>query len=323
MVTFQLVACALLALTADAFDAPSVRLSFNTSNLYGGQRNQIGQNETEIEWVLIFGHTDTLGDCQKLCVEYKNATDPAEKCHSFTYFATDQRWGQAGGCYGRTDPAWSLIPGMNGIANGFVEWPCEDEMDCSLNGKCAAGTCTCNRGWKGKRCEILKLAPIDRKKIGFDPTKDGKNMSSWGGSVQQVEGKWHMWAVELANHCGIGSYLLNSGVVHAISEGGVEGPYTQADTVYKPFCHEPVVVRAPTGELVMASVNGDYGTNFSACQCVDGSTSKTCIGCNNSCFNQVFIYFFGFDFASHTVFHSLPETHYLGLQIYRWPMGWL
>ena len=30
---------------------------------------------------------------------------------------------------------------------------------------------------------------------------------AWGGSVQQINGSWHMWAVVLVNHCGIASYL--------------------------------------------------------------------------------------------------------------------
>ena len=76
-------------------------------------------------------------------------------------------------------------------------------------------------------------------------------MSSWGGSLQQVAGVWHMWAVLLINHCGIESYLMNSAVVHAVSNGSVTGPYVQHETVLPPFAHEPDVAVAPTGELVI------------------------------------------------------------------------
>ena len=71
-------------------------------------------------------------------------------------------------------------------------------LDCSLNGKCAEGTCTCNAGWVGRRCERLHLADVEREQLGFSPTtSDGLNMSSWGGSVQQSrKGKWHMYATD-------------------------------------------------------------------------------------------------------------------------------
>lgn len=68
-------------------------------------------------------------------------------------------------------------------------------------------------------------------------------MSSWGGSVQQIDGVWHMWAVLLINHCGIESYLMNSAVVHAVSSSAV-GPYTQKETVLPP-CVGRVAALAP------------------------------------------------------------------------------
>jgi hypothetical protein len=124
-----------------------------------------------------------------------------------------------------------------------------------LNGKCASGACACDTGWVGTRCETLDLAPVDRTVLGFNPVQGGKNMSSWGGSVQQVNGTWHMWAVMMANHCGISSYLMNSGVVHAVSTSGdVAGPYELRESVLPPFAHEPDVCRAPTGELVMIAM---------------------------------------------------------------------
>ena len=97
-----------------------------------------------------------------------------------------------------------------------------------------------------------------------------------------------MWASVMDNHCGIGTYLLNSRVVHAVSSH-VLGPYEEQESVVPPFAHEPCVAVAPTGELVLISVHGDLG-NYTGHQCVcsDGSSkggTGTC-GCNNNCFYQ-------------------------------------
>jgi hypothetical protein len=131
-------------------DAPSVRFAMNRTNLYGGQRGAIQANQTDIPWVLQLGKADSLKACGNLCSGFKNATVPIERCYSFTYIAEEQNWGEVGGCYGRTDPAWSPFPDSDGIDCGFVEWPCDDDMGCSLNGKCGTdGSCACSHGWTG------------------------------------------------------------------------------------------------------------------------------------------------------------------------------
>ena len=229
------------------------------------------------------------------------------------------------------DPVVYFLPTL-GVGSGEVLWPCSAATDCSLNGKCdAGGACACNAGWVGRRCQQLHLADVNRKALGFSPqTSDGKNMSSWGGSVQQVKGKWHMYAVEMLNHCGISSYLMNSGVVHAVADRyiiriaapavylshrclqqdrcsllfltctrrrRVGGPYSRVAAVLAPFTHEPDVVRAPTGELVMATVHGLLsntsgwdGKPYHSCDCsaskpptLPGATTRSCVTCNNSC----------------------------------------
>jgi hypothetical protein len=137
------------------------------------------------------------------------------------------------------------------------------------------------------RCETLDLLPVDRAQLGFNPTQDGANMSSWGGSVVSIDGEWHLWCSLLANHCGISSYLVNSGVVHAVSKSGSPlGPFVLSDAVLPAFAHEPVMALAPTGELVLASVTGQLGPAHRSCQCATGATPRSCDTCNNSCFPQ-------------------------------------
>ena len=55
----------------------------------------------------------------------------------------------AGTCYAVTSPGFN--PSYDEEAtSGVVEWPCRDDDDCSLNGKCdvTAGVCACRPAWK-------------------------------------------------------------------------------------------------------------------------------------------------------------------------------
>jgi len=277
---------------------PNVSLHYNTSNTGLDQHS-------DNRWVKLLGRTTSLEGCGKLCVAYTGA-----RCRSFSRYTAQyaKNSSEVGNCYGHVDPAWLPLPSDDGsVDSGLVQWPCENDADCSLNGKCTTttttdddntdntgATCRCSTGWHGDRCELLKLAPVDRNVLGFNPNDalNGNNMSSWGGSIQQVGGAWHMWASRFDNHCSVSTYLLNSRVVHAVSTtDSVLGPYKEKESVVPPFAHEPDVVRAPTGELVMISVHGDLGkTNGTAnkpCQCtVSGTPTGPCPGGCNSCHIQ-------------------------------------
>ena len=142
--------------------------------------------------------------------------------------------------------------------SGEVLWPCTSALDCSLNGKCVGGACSCSAAWTGHRCQTLTLQPVDKSKMGFVPTKDGRNMSSWGGSVQAAGGRWHMWAARMDFHCGIQAWVENSRIVHAVASDPL-GPYHEVDTVVPPFAHEPCVARTSEGLFVMVSMQAPQG----------------------------------------------------------------
>ena len=62
---------------------------------------------------------------------------------------------------------------------------------------------------QGNRCETLNLLPPHRG-AGYRGVDDGHNTSSWGGAVLPgPDGKWHMWAAEMTEHCGIGAWVQN------------------------------------------------------------------------------------------------------------------
>jgi hypothetical protein len=37
---------------------------------------------------------------------------------------------------------------------------CGTDADCSLNGRCSGGACSCYHGWTGAACESLNVAPV-------------------------------------------------------------------------------------------------------------------------------------------------------------------
>ena len=66
---------------------------------------------------------------------------------------------------------------------------CTSEGDCSYNGECQAGTCICDRAWRGARCATLNLLPATRG-AGLNASDSGGPISSWGGTV--TKGQRHV-----------------------------------------------------------------------------------------------------------------------------------
>ena len=128
--------------------APPVSLFYHTSNTGLGNRHDGSR------WVKLLGKTGSLEACGVLCVELALGDDL--RCRSFSrYTAQHQNASEAGDCYGHVDPAWLPLNSSDGsVDSGLVNWPCETDMDCSLNGQCGAappGVCRCSTGWQGDR----------------------------------------------------------------------------------------------------------------------------------------------------------------------------
>ena len=161
--------------------APPVTFAYNASNINSLQAQQVTQTGVDSEWVKHLGPTDSIEACAERCLAWRPTEAAAAKCRSFTRFTAHyaKNTSLAGQCYGHTDLAWVPNPiGPGQADSGVVEWPCEIDDDCSLNGKCgASNTCQCNTGWRGVRCETLSLAPVDMNQLGFSSTQDGRNMS--------------------------------------------------------------------------------------------------------------------------------------------------
>jgi hypothetical protein len=115
---------------------------------------------------------------------------------------------------------------------------CGDELDCSLNGQCVAGTCVCNPAWEGADCGRLVLLPAGAPAFGAG---SGGNFSSWGGGVLQVEGSYHMFASVMANECGLNTWTTNSFIQHAVSNSPL-GPFQLREVVRPIFSHNPTPI---------------------------------------------------------------------------------
>jgi len=131
---------------------------------------------------------------------------------------------------------------------------CASDLDCSLNGVCAAGagTCACDAGWSGADCGVLDVRPAVRGS-GYNLT--GRGTSSWGGRVVRDPadaGLHHLFVAEFTGGCGLDSWSPMSRIVRAESRTGSAGPYAFAAEVAGTFAHNPTVVwSAREGRFLM------------------------------------------------------------------------
>jgi hypothetical protein len=131
-----------------------------------------------------------------------------------------------------------------------------DPFACFGNGECSSGRCVCDAGWTGANCTVLDLGPAPHNGAIRRP-----GWSTWGGSpIRGEDGRIHLFASQMANHCPLGLWQNNSLVVHAIA-GNVTGPYTlQKELVLPPFHHNPSIQRAPDGSYLIYCIGAKAGS---------------------------------------------------------------
>lgn len=70
---------------------------------------------------------------------------------------------------------------------------CSTDLDCSLNGVCLSGACSCDPAWTGTCCTSLNLLPAP-----VASSYRHANTSTWGGNIVQTkDGLYHMWVAEM------------------------------------------------------------------------------------------------------------------------------
>ena len=147
----------------------------DNSNVYG---------KVDTPYVTDLGVTNNPEQCSTLCAT--NITTPINnRCQSFTWFDTSYYvssmrkhcYGVMGKQYGSV---WTYVTDKGGQP-GRIIYPCIDNTDCSLNGKCSknTGNCTCNPGWTGYHCGLINFDKATKTAGYYYPN----NISSWGMSL--------------------------------------------------------------------------------------------------------------------------------------------
>ena len=168
---------------------------------------------------------------------------------------------------------------------------CNTDIDCNMAGRCQNGLCTCDVGWTGNHCELVKFGKSFRCGSGglclnhthatAAPSSDGDPhfnttfTASWGGEAVRGDNDtdWHIYAASFDNDKGLGVWLDNSRVVHGVGTSPF-GPYLLTDIALGPIQdssvwdsltqHNPAVQKDPaTGTYLlyyMGSTNNSTKT---------------------------------------------------------------
>eukprot|EP00040_Diaphanoeca_grandis_P012328 m.62541 g.62541 ORF g.62541 m.62541 type:complete len:423 (+) comp23170_c0_seq2:145-1413(+) len=152
----------------------------------------------------------------------------------------------------------AVLCSLNAIrcASRGISTKCQTDLDCQLTGSCSDGVCDCHPGWHGEQCGQLMLAPITSSDhIGYVASGQAdraQNIScSWGGNlIKEKTGEWSLITAAMLGNCGIGEWSTNSEVIRATASAP-EGPFRFSETIVRRFAHEPNVVTAEDGSLVM------------------------------------------------------------------------
>lgn len=158
---------------------------------------------------------------------------------------------------------------------------CSSASDCCYAGSCDAGTCHCDHAFTGRSCCTFQFQPAPSRLISKLPTETGlHDDSSWGGSVIEADGVFHMFKSVLLNSCPINYYNTNSIIVHMTSHA-FTGPYVFQDVAMTPrppayfdnaYVHAPFITRVPDGSyaLYYETASLDH-TNYTQPNCTAGN----------------------------------------------------
>eukprot|EP00040_Diaphanoeca_grandis_P016733 m.86708 g.86708 ORF g.86708 m.86708 type:complete len:403 (-) comp25991_c0_seq2:154-1362(-) len=165
---------------------------------------------------------------------------------------------------------------------------------CSLNGVERDGKCVCDVQWSGDDCERLRLLPA-KPNAGFQPNGKLDIYSSWGSSVVQVDGTYHMFAAVMQNGCGLDAWRPNSAIGHATS-ALADGPYELVEIIKHHFAHSPHVVYDASDGLYLIYHVGAGKDNMLPCTNTSSSKCEWATNCSNGCTGAAHPILSGLDF---------------------------
>lgn len=147
---------------------------------------------------------------------------------------------------------------------------CATAMECSLNGDCIDGVCSCDPMWTGSpECSVVAFEPLAAASGYANAT-----YSSWGGLPikDPSTGKYHLFHAQFVNHCPLGSWTKNSIVARAAADR-LEGPYAFEAEVLPHFAHNPTIRALPGGGYAIYYIGG-WATNASHCSADDVAAAE-------------------------------------------------
>jgi hypothetical protein len=103
---------------------------------------------------------------------------------------------------------------------------------------------------------------VDCARANLQPWRDGEayantTAASWGGRPLYAEGKWHLFATQIAKRCPLILFMNNSEVMRAEADSPA-GPFTFKQVILPPFHHNPTAIGpTPDGYYLIFSI----GTN--------------------------------------------------------------
>ena len=130
-------------------------------------------------------------------------------------------------------------------------YKCMRDWDCGGAGTCVlpAGKCDCDAAYTGPSCTELALMPTT-----IDSGLRRDDRASWGGSVVKAGNKFHMYASDMFNGCGLASWMSASQIIHAVADDAI-GPYHVVDVVKERFAHNPTVHKMADGTYVIYHID--------------------------------------------------------------------
>ena len=144
-----------------------------------------------------------------------------------------------------------------GVAPACIEG---SETDCSLNGVCnSEGVCVCDSGWKGDKCNQLRLKPPNRQEpYGYY----NASLPTWGGNVIFENGLYHAFLTAKGYtsppYDESDRYVCNTAIVR-LEGPSPAGPFQFAEVVLPVFHHEAHAIRAPDGTVLIYMIKYDGG----------------------------------------------------------------
>lgn len=122
---------------------------------------------------------------------------------------------------------------------------CTSDLNCSLTGACVGGVCACDPGWRGPSCASMDLLPVAFPQgYGMDRSRQRDANSSWGATILEDNGTFHMYVNALGDQCLLEAWMRNSRIDHAVSDTA-EGPYTFVDTAVNMTSSNPAMIVLP------------------------------------------------------------------------------